>query len=396
MSNTFTYKDEDASRFLQEVVELGGLHEVEDTPNKTIIDATTHEPVVVNTNSGTKQLVLFGSKDGTAAIVNPFSDTSQKLEDSWFYNSRVTFISGIVYQLIRVLLEAGVKANSGTGNLESNVISKLIADRLDKLDDSTLEEYDRLVPEMSKIIVIFYNASRQITEVSSLFHKSLKSTGLNIRMKTWNTIMHIFNDLLGIESLSELEVKSNTISCPMLDGFVRAYIDIFGRLKSYLYLIDGTGHFKAIGSQIKAIKAHLKNLDAYKQVASWVRTPIANTVSTAQPSVPASTSGIPVMPTAAQPSPVQQMIPIQQIPVMPVQYAQQPCMTYPAVQYQQPAVPVMPTTYPQQVNQPAPVMPVTQQASPPVMVSPQQMQQQYVQYQQPVQYPQWTNGYFYK
>ena len=388
--NTFTYKDEDASKFLQEVIELGGLHEVEDTPNKTIIDATTHEPVVINTNSGTKTLVLFGSQDGTAAVVNPFSDNSQKLEDSWFYNSRVTFISGIVYQLIRTLLEAGVKANSGNSNLENKVISNLISDRLEKLDDSTLEEYDRLAPEMSKIIVIFYNSSRQITEVSSLFHKSLKSTGLNIRMKTWNTIMHIFNDLLGIESLSELEVKSNTISCPILDGFVQAYLDIFSRLKSYLYLIDGTGHFKTIGSQIKEIRKHLKNLDAYKQVASWVRTPMNNTAVVqpqAQPVV--QSNSIPVMPVAQPPVPMQQVVPVQ--PVMPVQYTQ-PVMP---VQYAQPSVPVMPATYPQQVNQPAPVMPVTQPSSPPTMVTSQQVQQPYM-YQQSVQYPQWTNGYFYK
>lgn len=251
--------------FIKELAELGGVHYVD--PDLIIHSSADDAPVSVKTGIPPKRkpIAVFkvGMKAGDYVVLNPFTDVVvSSPERAWFTNKMCAItgalLSHLVCQVIRVGLEkskdAGYKAN------------KFVSRWADKIDQKLLDEARRIDPtEWGKIV---YDRSKRTAQLQSdVGLEQTKNKYANkIRKASWPVFVDMIKTLLGLpqnKKPESLMYETKIASIPKIDAILHLLVTILERLDDPIKI------FTDIKINVKSLRGHVDNLQAYVEATSW-------------------------------------------------------------------------------------------------------------------------------
>lgn len=328
-----THCDESISQFLAGLIELGGLHKVDQTPDKFIRLIETNEVVRHNTDSASQPLAIYGTYNKDAIIINPFSEGEAKtVQATWFFSNTNTQLAMNIQAMMIKLVQLAIEANKNKGKkVESNLdlkILNLISDPIMKdVDERVLSELKTISKPVSNLFMIYYNKKTSCTEVTSILTSEVKKKAFDsksVRVKTWTILTKLLLGLLGAqEDLEEFTYKPQTNTCRVFEGLAHVLVNIYARLKEYSPLLIG----KAFDTT--QLESHLNYFEPYAKTACWCHGAMVFEDKQKAPTMP--TAPVPQMPViaplapplippmAAQPMPVAAPMPGMMPPPMGVQ-----------------------------------------------------------------------------
>lgn len=353
------FTDDDISTFYRMLIELGGFHTVDDSPDKYVREKQTGDIAYMTTSDGVnKNVAIYGSKSSDAVVINPLAEgDSESAINSWFMSTCNTTLGGRIYNIMYAVLKVGVeshKKNKKKGEEENNLkLVELLGKDAEAVDEKMLKELEQLTHPLKNFFNIHYNRNTRQGEVKCpIFTEAQRKSFPSIRVKTWEVFKHILGRILGTEDLNEFSYKPGTIGVPTFESFANILVRIYKALTESLAAID------VAVEHIPELESHLKYLPQYYAKAKWCVTPqadqvpaapqphavaVAPTPWVAPPQVPAAA---PVVPTPAFGAPVPQTA-----PVVPVGYMAPQPYAAPALA---PVAPVFGGMQPMNTAAPAP------------------------------------------
>lgn len=271
-------REEDISQFLSDVIELGGIHQVDKSPDKLIrLHDGTLETITVD--GAQKNLAIYGTRSQDALIINPFSEgEANSARNSWFYLSRNVILSGIVIKLMKHLIEIGANSHKKNNKDTPDPIAiKLLESDITAMDEKMIKEFDQISKKRANFFVIHYNTSSHKGEVKSvIFNQAQRKAYPGIRVKTWAVFENLLGKLLEVRKLEDFDYTPALMGAPMLESFVHILINVYKRLIPALSLLSGfDDKLKNTGTLVGEIESHLKYLGDYYTKAKHVHS-IAN------------------------------------------------------------------------------------------------------------------------
>lgn len=280
METQFT--DQDVSNFLKQIIELGGCHIVDESPDKYIRLASSKKQEVLTVDGASKPLAIYGTKAVDAIIINPFAEgDADSTRNAWFYASRNRILSMSLIAIMQHLLQIGAEArkkNKHKGETEEptdlTAIRLLGSFALD-VDEKMLKEFKNISADASKFFVVHYNKTARQSEVSCVLYTEAqrKSFGNSIRVKTWDVLRGIMNAVLDTDDLSVFTTVPNTLGFPVFESYTKTLIKVYEAIREPLTMLGREPE------QLETLNSHLRYLDQYAAKAKWctsvTTTPIA-------------------------------------------------------------------------------------------------------------------------
>lgn len=302
-----SFTDEDISSLYRQMIELGGVNTVDDSPDKYVRCKLNDKIAFITSADGkNKDVAIYGSKNPNVIILNPLAEgDTESAANSWFMSTCNTVLAGNLARIIKAVLDAGVESHKKKkGKEEENnnlVILKLLGKDAEAVDEKMLKEFDNIARPATKFFTIHYNRATKQGEVKCpIFTLAQRKSNPNVRVKTWETLQHILGRILGTEKLEEFSYSPGTIGIPAFESFANILVRIYDAIQEPL---------SAIGVKVEhlgELKSHLKYLPQYYAKAKWCVTPQCGT--TQVQTTPVTTSVTPWVaptPSPAQATPVQ-------------------------------------------------------------------------------------------
>ena len=304
------FSDADISAFLKDIIELGGVETVDDSPDKYIRVKSTGEQQKLTVDGVAKPLAIYGTKAADAILINPFAEgETTSARNSWFEASRNIILAGQIVKIVKVLLQAGVEQHKRKSAkdkkkeeaLPMNIIKYLDKDALD-IDEKMIKEFDTISRELHKFLVIHYNRSERQGEVKCLvFVDAQRKSFGSVRVKSWEVFKHLIGRILDTDDMKTFDYKPSTIGIPAFESFVNILVNIYKRIQEPLQIINRED------PKLGELESHLKYLPEYYSIAKWAVAPVVNSVTAAPTGVPQAgvvvpTTGVPTtsnVPTAS-------------------------------------------------------------------------------------------------
>ena len=369
-------KDEDVSKFLKAIIEIGGINSVDDSPDKYIRRCSGDgEPASLTVDGISHPLAIYGTRANDAIIINPFAEGDlDASKNVWFYSTRNVVLGGLIVKLMKELIKMGADSHlkKKTDKTEPSLEAiKLLEGIVDDIDVSTIKEFDKIAKELRDFIVIHYNKTTKKGEVSCLiFNKVRRKQFPAIRVKSWAVFEKMLANILGTDDMSTFAESATTVGIPVLETFTKILVKIYKAIKEPLTVIGVTL------PQLGELESHVKYLGQYYTCARWCVGSVPDkeqeTKSTPTPpwvvptvgGVPNVQNAIPmvgVMPAPVPPMPIPVVgggvpmpayggvpMPVPQVPAMPM-VGNGPLAGVPVSASLVPAassnVPVLPNTY---------------------------------------------------
>lgn len=272
-----THTDQCVSKFLKELLEIGGLYTVDDTPDKFIRNRVTGE--VERAMSGDKNLPLaiYGTYNADSLILNPFSEGEAKsTQASWFFSNTNICLAMNILAMMTKLLEIGVNQNKtgkdakGKKDSEEPMLDMKLVDLLapvaKDIDEKILQELKTISKPSSNFFMVFYNKKTACTEVTSILTSDVKKKAFDsksVRNKTWTVLETLLLRLLSTDDLSEFLYKPKTSMCRVFEGFSFVLTKVYSRLNEYSSLLIGK-EFNTVN-----LESHLSYFEQYAKTAYW-------------------------------------------------------------------------------------------------------------------------------
>ena len=262
-------KDEDVSRFLKAIIEIGGINSVDDSPDKYIRrGGGDGEPASLTVDGISHPLAIYGTRATDAIIINPFAEGDlDASKNVWFYSTRNVVLSGLIVKLMKELIKMGAdshlkkKADKAEQSLEA---IKLLEGIVDDIDVSTIKEFDKIAKELRDFIVIHYNKTSKKGEVSCLiFNKVRRKQFPAIRVKSWAVFEKMLANILGTDDMSTFAEGATTVGIPVLETFTKILVKIYKAIKEPLTVIGVNL------PQLGELESHVKYLGQYYTCARW-------------------------------------------------------------------------------------------------------------------------------
>ena len=337
------FSDEDISTFYKQLIELGGVQTVDESPDKYVRKKDDNSiAYVTNADKSTKQVAVYGTRASDVMILNPLAEgDSDSALTSWFMKNCNLILAANVAKIIKTCLTYGAEthqkkagkddAADPKGLLIAKYLSKDIAD----VDEKMVKEFDSICKPITNFFNIHYNRSTMKGEVKCpIFTLAQRKSMPKIRVKTWEVLEHLAGRILGTDTLDVFAYQPGTVGVPVFESFANILVKLYEILTEPLKIID------VEVQHIPELQSHLKYLPQYYAKAKWCVTPQAPTTNTSVGTVPWSQSVV-------QP----QLPPQGQVVIQPVG-----APTYSAAA----PVPVAPASVPVSVGLPMPsAMPMT-------------------------------------
>lgn len=345
------FSDDDVREFLRDVVQLGGVHSVDDYPNCYIryahMDDGDDNKVYLNTISNeTKPLVIFNSLATDGILINPFAEGVGKDSDTgaratWFYYSRNLILAQKIVGIVRYVIQAGIEANSkpkpttkkGSKKIvenETNLIAiKYLEGVVDKVNEDTLKDFDKISSNAMEFFTVFYNKKTRITDIACTPFKEVRTSKLKVNHPKdfWDIIRTIVLHVLHSDDIGEFAYQAEIVPIPMFESFLQVMMAIYERIQEGLSLVESPEAIQEDAARIERIRAVLdeSKLEGFYFKARYARDANASTATSTMPArtasgtVPAYRPGtVPAVSTVPRPIP---RVPVQNVvPVQPSMY----------------------------------------------------------------------------
>ena len=318
--NEMTFTDNDVSSFLKQLVEIGDIYSVDESPDKYIRYTSDNTLVTTNVDGVAKPMALYGTKASDCIIINPFVEGEiDSARNKWFYSTRNITLSGHLAAIMTYLLKIG--ADSKKKKTEDKPVDllaiELLAEDIHEIDEKMSSEFKKISNELTNFFNIYWNKSLSQCEVKcSLFiTNQRKAYGSSIRVKTWDVLEKLMTRILGTTDMGTFTRKPTTIGIPVFETFTNILVDIYDKINPCL---------KMIGQpevNIGTLRSHLKYIGQYAAKAKWCVSPQPSMTPTSPipaPWMPPVTGTMPYQqPGFMQPMGMPGMMPNYQAPFMP-------------------------------------------------------------------------------
>lgn len=270
-----THSDDCVSKFLKELLEIGGLYTVDDTPDKFIRNRVSGEVERVTSGDKNSPLAIYGTYNPEALILNPFSEgEARSTQSSWFFNNINICLAMNVYAMMQKLIELGIAQNKQTKDskkkseddmLDMKLVN-ILAPVAKDIDEKVLQELKTVSKPRSNFFMIFYNKKTACTEITSILTSAVKKKAFDsksVRNKTWTILETLLLKLLGTEDISDFLYKPKTSMCRIFEGFAFTLVKVYSRLNEYAPLLLDK-EFNTTN-----LESHLNYFEQYAKTAYW-------------------------------------------------------------------------------------------------------------------------------
>lgn len=332
--------DQDVSTFLTQLIELGGVDTVDDSPDKYIRDMDGNI-VTINWEGKAYNLAIYGTKATDVAIINPFAEgEANSARHIWFYSSRNTILSGVLIKIMIHLLQIGANAHKKGKNKEQQPVdldaAEFLSKHVLKVDEPMVKEFDKLQKaSLRDFAKVYYNTSTKTGEFNCIIFNTAQrsSVAKSVRTSTWTTLENIMLDVLRVKSLSEFSYKSHMLGCPMFDAVAHVLVNVYAHLQDALKMM-GTPVLT-----VTSLESHLKYIQEYFDRSKWCHSAIASMPVQAAPAMPGQYPWSPTYSAFGMP---QQTYPWHQGGYVPPQQLPAPVQPYMPMMPMQPMQPMQP------------------------------------------------------
>ena len=244
------------------LIEIGGIYKLCD--DMTIENTTTGKKVAIPQGASNKLLVVFkqGIPCGDYAILNPFKEVlGNSKQREWFFNTLQMVVAGLVKSsMIKICKDIVMK------NDENNLQFPLMSRIMDKVDETTIDELDKV--RTSDIFIIFYNKKTKTAEAqSNLFTEDFKSAHSKFRKKTWEVLKVFMEEFFGTTELeNEFVYQAKSVTIPETDAFLNVLIGIIRTVGTWIKDITGQDLHQ------HELSEHMEVLEGYAKLYAWVST----------------------------------------------------------------------------------------------------------------------------
>lgn len=271
-----THSDDCVSKFLKELLEIGGLYTVDDTPDKFIRNRVSGEVERVTSGDKNSPLAVYGTYNPEALILNPFSEgEARTTQSSWFFNNINICLAMNVYAMMQKLIELGIVQNKQTKDskkkseedsmLDMKLVN-ILAPVTKDIDEKVLQELKTVSKPRSNFFMIFYNKKTACTEITSILTSAVKKKAFDsksVRNKTWTILETLLLKLLGTDDINDFLYKPKTSMCRIFEGFAFTLTKVYSRLNEYAPLLLNK-EFNTTN-----LESHLNYFEQYAKTAYW-------------------------------------------------------------------------------------------------------------------------------
>lgn len=290
MSNEHAFTPEDASAFLQGVIELGGAEYVDDTPDKFIHLLNDPQPIELTVDGEKKKAVLYGSASQTGdntVLINPYAEgAASATQTTWFYLSRNQILGTCIGKLIHNVLEFTAKRNAVNTKVAEGLKKKtktkdkdaldpkvsaailaLLAEDANEVDEKMVKEFDTITADRSQFFTIYYNQTKDMGMVSCIiFNEKQRAAYKSVRTKTWSVLTRTICRLFDCTDLSVFNYKPSTLSCKVLESFINILVNVYRKLSEFWSQLQEEFNLHDIKIEnLNYLENHLGDLPMYQR-----------------------------------------------------------------------------------------------------------------------------------
>lgn len=349
------FSDDDISTFYKQLIELGGVQTVDESPDKYVRTKDDNKiAYITNSDKSTKQVAIYGTRATDVMILNPLAEgDADSALTSWFMKNGNLILAANLAKIIKACLTYGAETHQKKAGKDEGadpkglLIAKYLGSDIIDVDEKMVKEFDNICKPITNFFNIHYNRSTTQGEVKCpIFTTAQRKSMPSVRAKTWKVLEHLMGRILDTESLEVFNYKPGTIGVPVFESFANILVKLYEILTEPLKIID------VKVEHIPELQSHLKYLPQYYAKAKWCVTPqTASTTTNTGTTVPWSTGTQPQYTTPVTPIPVGVGIsPLNGVRPVPVLPSANPMMPQTNVA----SIPVTPFG----AQAPIPVMPV--------------------------------------
>lgn len=237
-------------------------------------------------------------KDPESIVINPFIEgISKNASGDWFVDMLTATASNYVRMIQKALLchalesqkqDAANKVKKVTTKTKTKVVTEespvspkdlqlagIIAKWVEKIDDTTLLEYDALTKKMSNYFAItYFRKSHEARVTCGLFNDDFKVAHKKVRQKTWDVVLDMIKHIFNTTDFSEYVAKSEISSCPRLDSILKLLLKIYTALNPYMkYLPEELqNELKHKTVDLNFLSSNIDLLDVFRSKVAHIST----------------------------------------------------------------------------------------------------------------------------
>lgn len=297
MAENIVVTDDQIHDFLKYTLEISNTIYVDE--NGYARRKETGDQIFVGTTNSNENrpIVLYGSPkiEANAAILNPFVEGMTKsTENEWYYAVLTMCGSNYVRIIQKSLIKLAASMKSKKKKDENNAedsetdidLVSILSKWIDKVDETTLKEYDILTKKMSDYFNIYYLPTKKEARVSCglLSDKDFRAANKKIRVKTWELLEILTKQMFSTTDFSEFTVVSKMVGCPRYDALLRVLYKVYVMLNRYMKYIDDEvkNEMKYKEIDIDYLSKSIDLLDYFRAKAKYL-VPAATNFTTIQP-----------------------------------------------------------------------------------------------------------------
>lgn len=349
------FSNENISTFLKGLLEVGGVHKVEDTPDKYVRNVLSGKIEELPIEAGSRKLAIFGTMANDVIIVNPFAEgESNTTRTTWFYHDRNIAISALLAKAMEHVLTVAARSHNKKAKEEANdqKVIKFVGKYAVNVDNKMVTEFKQVRKNLAEFATIYYNKKKRFSTLNCvLFNEGTPKIHPSVRAGSWDVLKAIFLKVVNVKSLDEFKIEPQNPDMPVFESFCYVFLNVLDNIKPVLELAG-------VSVDTEELKGHLKYLSMYQQRAKWCAStaqvvPQAQKLEEQKKTTPAVPTGlmnnnVPWAPARSLPTGLRgaSMMPPQPSVPMPVPQVQPMVPAVPAVQPMVPAQPMMSSMQP--------------------------------------------------
>lgn len=271
MNQEHTFSPDDVYEFLKLIVEIGGVHYVDNAHCiRRKSDDTPQGIKLNNGKDGLKLIALYKENmelDSSKVLLNPFTEVLGRFpEKDWFFGFAGVLPGALLKETMKAMANLAVSKETDTGFEAADIISKFI----DRIDNKFVTELEKI--RGVDIGLIFYSKEKHIAQLNSAlweddFAEKMKS---KLRKSSLMLIRDMISSLLGTERPEDLMYTATLIGCPKFDAVIHVLVDVLNRIADPFEKVTG------ISIPVKEINAHMQHIEAYHRAMQWLTTTTAS------------------------------------------------------------------------------------------------------------------------
>lgn len=265
------FGSQDVYNFLKLLIEIGGVHYVDES--HCIYRTDDRTPVGVKLGSGKndkKMIALFKENERppqNAVYLNPFVELIGKHPELDLFMTIIAIIPGCM--ALHTMIKMAELLRSKKKDAEFKT-ADLLAKYVDKVDDKFINEIQKIRPIDAGAIA--YDSTRYTAQLQCLFWTDewLEKMKSKLRKSTIKTVQEMATDLYGTDTPHSIVHQGTLPPCKRFDAIVHVLVETLSRMQKFTEPLTG------MKLHVDELKMHLERLPAYHKAMQWLATTTAS------------------------------------------------------------------------------------------------------------------------